>query len=74
MPDDTALPALYEGLGLAHTEILIVAAGFFNARIEDDEVMDEFKQALFATQLAQLSKQGVVARVWMGGGFLFLPA
>ena len=69
VPDDAALMALHVGLGLPYAEVLVMAAGLLDARIEDDEVVDDLKQALLAAELAQFPEQRVVARSRVGVGF-----
>jgi hypothetical protein len=43
MPDDAAFPALHARLGRTHSKVLVVAARFLDARIEDDEVVHELE-------------------------------
>ena len=72
MPEDAALAALHPRLCRLHACILVVAADFLDAGVEDDEVMYHLQQPLLAAQLAQLLKQRVVPSGWMG--FAFFPA
>ncbi len=41
VPDDAAFAALHAGLRRLHAEVLVVAADFLDARIEDDEIVDD---------------------------------
>ena len=61
VPDDAALAALHAGLRRLHAEVLVVAADLLDARVEDDEIVDDLKQPLLAAELAQLREQRIVA-------------
>ena len=47
MPDDPTFATVDVLLGGMNTEILVVAAGLFGARVEHDEVVDDFEESLF---------------------------
>ena len=70
MPDDAALTACHVCLGCPNPEVLIVAAGLLDARVEDDEVVHDLEQPLLAAELAQFPEQRVLAGGQVGLGFL----
>lgn len=69
VPDDAPFAALDVLLGGMDAEVLVVAAGLFGARIEDGEVVDEFEEAGFVTEQAEVFVEGAIA----GGGGGFFP-
>ena len=69
VPDDAAFAALHTGLRRLYAEVLVVAADLLDARIEDDEIVDDLQQPLLAAELAQLPKQRIVVSTRMGLGF-----
>lgn len=71
MPDDAPLPPLYPLLGGFGAEVLVMAAGLFGARIEHDEVMDDFQEAGFGAQTHQDGVEGIVADGRVGAGQVF---
>ena len=60
MPNDAAFPASDTLLGSLDPKILVMASGFLHARIEDDEVMDEFEEALLVRHLKQATVEMVL--------------
>ena len=67
VPDDAALAAPHVLLRGAHAEILVVAAELLGAGVEDDEVVDQFEEALLAAELDQSPVERVL------DGAVFLP-
>jgi hypothetical protein len=61
VPEDAALARPHPRLRRADTEVLIVPAGLLDARVEDDEVVEDLQQPCLAAELAQLPQQRVVA-------------
>ncbi len=60
MPYDPALAPLDALLRGPDTEVLVVPAGLLDPRIEDDEVVDDLKQAVFLADVGEFGEEGVV--------------
>ena len=60
MPNDAAFAASDTLLSSLDTEVLVVSGGFLHARIEDDEVMDEFEKAMLVRHLKQATVEMVL--------------
>ena len=60
MPDDAALSLFYARLRRLHAEILVMPTDFLRPRIENDEVVQDFKHSLLAAELVQFPEQRVV--------------
>jgi hypothetical protein len=54
VPDDAAFTTMDILLGGADAEVLVMAAGLFDASVEHDEVMDDFEEAGFVAQQAEV--------------------
>src|SRR5687768_5827745 len=72
MPNHAAFTLTNTFLRRADTEVLIVTAGLFRAGVEDGEVVDQFEESRFATELAQFAQQGILAGHWVR--FALFPA
>ena len=59
VPDDAALAVLHVLLGGLHAEVLVGAADLLRARVEDDEVVDDLQEPLFATHADEVAVHGV---------------
>ena len=66
VPDDAALAPPHVILRGLDAEVLIVPAEFLGARIEDDEVVNDFEEALLRAELAQTPIERILDRA----GFL----
>ena len=70
MPDDAPGAAPDVLLRRAHPEVLVVPAGFLDARVEHHEVVHDLEQPLLGAELPQFPQQRIVTGRRMGGGFL----
>jgi hypothetical protein len=62
VPDDAALAGADMLLRGADAEILIMAAGLLGARVEHDEVVEQFEEPLLAADMDQVAVEGLLGR------------